>query len=659
MSAGSATDKASESKADSLNGADSADRQEQLSATTDAFSNRPTPNLYTHPSPPNDRTDVTSPTLSPKGNNPAQPFFVEPQRKSPNDITAFPIHPEYQQFPRQGLGHAHNISFQAPSLSSTNGTSSPIRGPQQGYAYQYLPHPQSYPANELQLIQPAFSSHGRDPEPYRYSLQLPHLVGQLPYTSSGTLPDNLPQQRNSFEGGTAAPWEQPHQPAYAPRLNSDALARSSSPSTLKSDEYIVRRSETTDATSPNATSGQVLAGPYLEMQTSMRVHILSNFNRRELSDCHFTLCHMQNCFMATEWFLNTMLISQSPTLDEMLSHFIPGQPFKRLRWETQSPYITPRSVNAALRTCYGEVLEEDVNDSSMDECLEHIVTGSFLGLRQVVLRGLFIASRILTWGNLESAMSFALRNVCGQNHSASAAVVSVRDNEVYIGPDPSYPMHYDDRRPSSCADFTPPSKIDSDSVLRNSPPENRSGSPTEFACELLKICIRYLENNFPADWHFDETARPMADGDRLPFTKNSRSPLSRSRLGNIQFGQIPSEQEKSSSSPDTFISTVLLSVDFYWLKHILKIIGEPVRRNLAAIIEGRERRRHHILQSDDVGGTARMFHDAYRWSEARYEEFIEMKDDGKLTLARRFTKSTGESHSGRSDMTPDTSAEMG
>lgn len=316
--------------------------------------------------------------------------------------------------------------------------------------------------------------------------------------------------------------------------------------------------------------------------------------------------------------------------------------------------MTPESTEAALRFCYGEpvtlftsampheraeISNEVLSSLRMKHCLDYAGSGCLLQLTSVMRRGLEVASNILNWENLEIAISFGLESVQEQEENASAAIIdpAIEPNiHVAFGADRNYLFYDGDRRPSSCVLFTPPSQKGHYTVSELSPPDGETRPPIRSTYDFFKHCLSFIKENFPTDWQLDVKARPLGDMDRLPATEEKRSPLSSSRLGHIQFGQMPSEAERNSSNPGVLISTIVLSITFPWLDFMVKAMGEPIRRNLESIVKERERRRCATLQSRYVKMKKRMVFDASHWSEASFEESVQTSETGELTLSRRY-----------------------
>lgn len=656
--------------------------------------------FHAHPTPPSEITDTTSPTASSsRGNNLGQSFSL-PQPTPPTDVTPSPTQLSYQHFPQQGYGHAHNISFHAPPPLSSNGTASPARSTYQVPAYQHASHLHSYstsgyPSGEAHAgtQPPDFSQHrasdsilsGQAYGPqssYSQPSSISAPGSQPSFIPSATPFENIPQHWNYPTGyPLPGPWENGYPPPNSSLLHPDTLYHSTSPSTFKSDRITSRlggeadkavqpspneSSETNPWRSTRSSTSREVSAPGPNVQASLIGHILENFNNEEYADCHFILIHDNGRFPNTRWSLSSLLLAQSPRLRQMLRQSIfAGDGMRIIALGIQGRFMTPNSIEAALRVCYGEpatiftsaspseppqASNEELSMSRMKHCLDYAGSGCFLRLTGVMLRGLEVASSILNWENLEIAISFGLESVQEEGESASAAVIEGNSSTV-TGADRNYLRYAGDRRPSSCALFTPPSQKGQHIVSGLSPPGSDARLPIQSPYDFFKHCLRFIKEEFPTDWQLDAKARPLADVDRLPVTKQQRSPLSSSRLGHIQFGQMPSEVEKNSSNPDVLISTIVLSITFSWLDFILKTMGEPIRRNLVAIVNERERRRRATLQSEEVVKQNRMIYenDAYRWGEAGFEESVQISDDGEMILSRRYA---GIGCDPRSDRTP-------
>jgi hypothetical protein len=391
-------------------------------------------------------------------------------------------------------------------------------------------------------------------------------------------------------------------------------------------------------------------------------YLKQNFNLPEFADCQLTITHRHERYNKTGWFLSSLLLAQSPKLREILQISQPGADGRRLIAMTLTDrFITPGSVESALRVCYGESPQTFTGTNSEDqytmskaqflvpwmtEALSYAATGCLLQLDGVTLRGLDVATKILDWENLEAALSFGLESDFERGRSDSAAVV------------PAYRSLHDfnGTRTTSFASSAPRFKKSSAPETPDHPTGSTTSSedyqqpPPQSAFDLLMHCLRFITHNFPGSWQLDVSARPLADVDRLPATPESRSPLSKSRFSGIQFGDLPSEAATKSTDRNTLISTILLSLPFIWLDYLLKSVEEPIRQNMTFIVKERERRRQIVLQSESIAWEQREAAKDYEWAEAGYEEFVEESKEGELKLSRKYT---GIARHKRDDSTAD------
>ena len=237
----------------------------------------------------------------------------------------------------------------------------------------------------------------------------------------------------------------------------------------------------------------------------------------------------------------------------------------------------------------------------MENALAFAAAGQVLQLQSVMARGLRIAAAILTWDNLERAFSFAIDREFGRTWATDTSVL-----------------------PPFSFSATAPALVDSHQKT------------IDANVDFLYHCLHFILAKCPSSWNLDVSARPMADIDRLPITAESRSPISKSRLSRIQFGDHPSEITAKSNDLSTVLSSILLSVPFGILKYLLDHLDESVKRqNGKNLVLERETRRQRVLQSDSVS-SAQKKAAADLWTEAGWEEFVTEAEDSRLLFARKW-----------------------
>ncbi|KAL9129109.1 MAG: hypothetical protein Q9217_002352 [Psora testacea] len=384
---------------------------------------------------------------------------------------------------------------------------------------------------------------------------------------------------------------------------------------------------------------------------SLASHILTNFNVATFADCKLLTTHEYDRFPPTRFLLHSLLLAQSPRLKSLLANGHYSYDFdglKLVHLHLYDRFITPIALEAALQVCYGAPVasftgsnaktqlpgtKADFSACWMKESLAFAAAGVLLQLDDIVLRGLEIAGKIINWENLEHAISFALEGARHQQHSPSASVV----------PNDLSRLSYDSDNSTNNTVLTPNTSQgstdkspDSKGPASKSPPiYGPSASSVSCADDLLFRCLQFLASHIPHSWEFDETARPLAHVDRLPVTVESRSPLAKSKLSKIQFGDLPTEMAAKVSDHDAFISSIILSIPFSALKPLVLMEGRVIKHHLRQIIEERERRRLIVLRSHTVSAAQREAAKHDRWIEVGYQEYVDIID-GDVNIARRL-----------------------
>ena len=627
-----------------------------LNATAQTF--------HAHPTPPADIATESSYN----GYDLAQPAPLEPEPILPTH--AFPSR---LQQPYQGYEESANISFHAPPQSS-NDSSSPKQSFYQGYAY--APAFYGYTAQSHVFQHPiespscteagGFSEQRYESQPPSYSnpSTYPVLGSQPPLTPSRTPLDPSAQPWSySNAPPSTTPYDYGYLPSYHAPSNFQSRVRSSSQGTLKSDDFARAAGFADHSPRPvyvNAYEMEISRllrdigrafNDYMSNQMPLVEHLLQQFNVQEYANCSLTLVHENLRFEKTTWSLNSLLLAQSNKLRDLLkSADLSEEGERRLEIKLTDRFVTPWAMNIVLRVLYGEHPETftfamihnlyDADADSwallMDSCLSIAAAGYILGLENISSRALQFASAIIQWDNLEHVLSFGLESGPNRRNSPSIDVI------------PSHfrsPVESRGNDPTSTFNLTPPSS----STESRPEPSGNSGSRDDgmssvssyieirSASDLLTRCLQWMAFNLDDIWHFDPSARPLAEVDRLPTTAESRSPLSKSRLSRIQFGDHPSEIHTKASSRDILVSSIVLSLPFPALKYMLDAGNQPILRQLHAIVKERERRRQIVLQSKSVPLSQQLAANEYEGAEVWYTEWVETTGNGKVALARAYS----------------------
>lgn len=654
---------ASEDTSQTVEEEDGSNRSQQSSVENHVTLNAAAPTFHAHPTPPTDVT--TSPSeSSPKGSDLPPSPGTQQGATLPVDDTLSPI-----QLPYRGYESSQNISFYAPPQSSDD-PSSPNHSIYQGYAYaptSYGYSPESYAPQQHNDSQQR--TEVGVPYDQCYLAQPPYYSNQSSHPILGSQPPLTPS-RTPLDP-SAQPWSYPsgipstmsfgygYVPSYHPQQAFEPSVRSASQGTIKSDKSNRKNDvlqDTPDLVQLNASetkAAQLIRGAWSNANDCMSghaplvEHLLQQFNVEEYADCQLTIVHEYLRFEKTTWSLSSLLLAQSRKLQDLLKSAGPGKGGKMsLEIRLTDRFITPWAMNLALRVLYGERPEmfslaiahssfgpdAELWALSMDACLAFAAAGHLLGLENVALKGLQIATSILDWDNLEHALSFGLENGPTPRTSPSVDVIPL---SAYS------PVWSRESDPSSATNLTPPSSS-TESKLERSRDEGLSpviSHPSEVrsARDLQTCCLQWMVSNLDDSWEFDPSARPLAEADRLPTTVESRSPLSKSRLSRIQFGDHPSEIHAKASDRNFLVSSIVISLPFMALKYMLDLGSQPLLRQLNTIVKERERRRQIILQSKSVPWAQRLAAKEHEWAEVGYTEWVETTGDGQVALARTFT----------------------
>lgn len=654
---------ASEATSHTLIGDDGSNMSQNSPTNNHLSLNGAAPVFHAHPAPP---TNVTnSPIESPeKGNDIAQSVPLQPEPTPPTDATPSPIQSSVQSYEAP-----QNISFYAPPQSPDN-PSSPNHSVYQGYAYATASyghtlqsHASQHPVEYSHRTE-ANAPHGQHYEsPSCYTTQSPYLIlgSQPPLTPSKTPLDPSAQPWSYSNGHTSMmPTEYGYMPPFYPQSIYQPRDSLTSPGILKSN-VSTRDADLVDAqcrpVQLNSYETETKAAPSIEASwrkfsecmpspVPLVEHLLQQFNAEEYADCRLTIVHENLRFEKTTWSLSSLLVAQSRKLRDLLNTAGPSEEGKRhLEIRLTDRFITPWAMNSVLRVLYGERPQMstltmitstfDANAEpwtvQMDGCLGFAAAGHVLGLEDVAFHGLQIASLLLHWDNLEHALSFALESGPNRGTSASADVIPL---STYS------PVWSNESNPSSATNRSPPNFSTESKPERFDEGISSASSYTgevRSARDLQTRCLQWMASNLDEFWQFDPSARPLAEVDRLPTTVESRSPLFKSRLSRIQFGDHPSEMHAKANDRNTLVSSIVLSLPFVALKYMLDLGTQPLLHQLHAIVEERERRRQIVLQSKSVPWSQRLAAREHAWAEVGYTEWVETTDDGKVSLARTFT----------------------
>ena len=388
----------------------------------------------------------------------------------------------------------------------------------------------------------------------------------------------------------------------------------------------------------------------LPKQSPLAAHLLDQFENEKYADIHLEVIHERDGLVMADFKVHSLIMAQNRFCQDLLDGSpSESQGLRLLRLRTNESFITPQAIRGALRVFYGEpaylfmdsCLQIDFSKDSattsltwMENALAFAASGYLLGLDEVIDRALRVASSILSWDNIEKAISFALHG--GLDPS--------------LDPDHALRVESLVSLAKTSTDCIPLAiRGASESLRQRSRP--RSGYRTPLSqnasgrrSALLFMCLNFIASEFPMSWDLDTSACPFAEIDRLPMTAKSHSPSTKSRLVSIRFGDYPPEIHSLPRHRNTVLSSILLSLPFIPLKYLLQHVTEPTKSRIAGpIVDERERRRIQVLQEGEAGWSQRII-DADHFAYIGWKELISSKKDSYLVLERKWMNFE-ESHS--------------
>ncbi|KAI4251192.1 MAG: hypothetical protein LQ352_005011 [Teloschistes flavicans] len=415
----------------------------------------------------------------------------------------------------------------------------------------------------------------------QYGHAMPQFGSHLPITPSATPPNSGNRTQGSPPKESPQPNVPTEQPVATPSYDQDSHY------TDLSSEFKERCKDSLRFLEDIA---DVSTCPY-----ALANHLLDSFNDPAFADCELYITHVSHRFEPTVVSLHSLLIAQNPVLNGLLQTAEIREDGKRqVLLKVRDQYADPAAIKIGLKVCYGETparhtaypgelaAESEISTAWMDSALALAAAGHVLDMMSVANRGEQIASMIIDWHNLERALAFAMDSGVQKIWGSS-----------------------------------------------NGPSDFPSNSG-----KLLQSCLDFVISNVSENFCLDLEAKSLASIDRLPPDPESQPQTSRSRLSRIQFGELPSELEESTSKHDSLASSILLSLSFPHLKFILD--GVPLainQKNIKLVIEEREQRRARSLnaQTDATQAT-----EGIDLTLTQQERIVvnDGEEEGRLTVER-------------------------
>ncbi|GME63358.1 hypothetical protein GTA08_BOTSDO05627 [Neofusicoccum parvum] len=233
--------------------------------------------------------------------------------------------------------------------------------------------------------------------------------------------------------------------------------------------------------------------------------------------------------------------------------------------------LTPRNFLQGLAPFTGSLANADGYGSPsrrMSDALAYAAAGYWLEIRSIVSRGLEIATELLRWDTVETALVFALDG----------------------GLDSSWRV---DDTPEDSSSDDASSKFDTDFAPTYGP----------YSTHFLQTINGFLVHNFPNEFELDTSASQLYEIPRLPSVDEPRPTSRNPRLSQIRFGEVPVDPAGPSQFIIGLLSSIILSLPFPVLKALLEDfvlcsrLGKgKVAQMMHNAVEERESRRRKVVK---------------------------------------------------------------
>ena len=365
-----------------------------------------------------------------------------------------------------------------------------------------------------------------------------------------------------------------------------------------------------------------------------------NFNSPQYADCRLRVIYENNNIEPEEFLLHRVVVAQSPALATLLATSeMDNHGIRLIHLEALGSFLTPTALRLALQTSYGQspwdFIGLDIPQGSsrpqtidaalwMRNALAFAAAGNLLQLEDVVARGVQIASTILSWDNIETALAFTMEGL------VDSVPKDCLDKE-----------HVQPQGLGISGATTPPGALG-----QSFPAPTRSMTslnPYRYgvaAYRVKQLCLRYLCDNFPANWKLNKSAHPSRCVDRLPVEVKGQAPSASSRFRHIQFGSLPALQPEDTDGLEGRMSSIVLSIPYSLLQELLEQADDVVdAKSVATIVSERERRRQQALKDQSVSYNQRATMPE-AWGAVGWEESVTTVDvEGTplTTISREWT----------------------
>jgi len=289
--------------------------------------------------------------------------------------------------------------------------------------------------------------------------------------------------------------------------------------------------------------------------------------------------------------LHSLVIARSPKLRSLIATSganVTEPGIKHIMLDLTDSFVGVPALISAIRVCYGASASashytsgflappqaDDRGQLSMEMCLQYLAAGNLLQLQNVMHVGVESACHMLSFESLENFMAFGLHgSLASPEPSNREGLVATSNNGTTFAP---------------------------------------------YADQIIGTAVHYVSPRLHGGFVFDQAA-PSSEKlggfpnlQEIPDIGHKRM-SSNPRLSFIQFGELHSPSDPHT----TRLSTILLSVPFEILAHILASIVRP--QLTSAVIAERERRRLSYLKRNNFQanghGGAYHLHPKANWEE--------------------------------------------
>lgn len=411
------------------------------------------------------------------------------------------------------------------------------------------------------------------------------------------------------DGPVPYPSLQPHEPYSPHRLHNhangvDPHSRSGSQTSAR----------TPDKAAPNGHHAtfpkQVDQGYSLN---SLGGYLLGQFGQPDFADLVVEVARGDGEPSVPPFPVHALIVARSPALETQIKQASARS--RTLTLHIPRAYFNDFAFAEALRFLYGGRLlsaqmlhhglpHDDMTGKSefsvarerMDQAIAYTFTGHALQVPPIITSGFEVIEKLLRPDTLEQALSFSL----------SADPLTQIHGEALL-----------DSRIDSLAEEHTPERL------------THGAAFLLLKKRLLLSIVDFIVFNFPAEFTLNTNAPQLAGCTRLPTASDTRSITHQHRLSRIRFGELPPEAPNAPSPFVTLLSSILLSLPSFVLKHVLehyalcgRIGPGKVAETMQAVVEERERRRQKVAMTKP----SRESLDRHLWQNVYQQEQLDHSD---------------------------------